>query len=69
MATTGFTAIEQQDNVALLIGPEGGLSDDEIGLAQQAGFQPVRFGPRVLRTETASAAALAIIQALWGDLG
>jgi 16S rRNA (uracil1498-N3)-methyltransferase len=69
MATTGFTAIQQQDNVALLIGPEGGLSDDEIKLAQQAGFQPVRFGPRVLRTETASAAALAIIQALWGDLG
>ena len=54
--------------VELLIGPEGGLDDDEIMLAEQAGFTPVRLGPRVLRTETASVVALSVLQALWGDL-
>jgi len=54
--------------VDLLIGPEGGLDDDEISAAQKAGFMPVRLGPRVLRTETAGVAALTVLQALWGDL-
>ena len=55
--------------VCLLIGPEGGFSDKEYGDAQAAGFTAVALGPRVLRTETAAAAALAIVQSLWGDLG
>tara|TARA_R110000782_G_scaffold102686_5_gene189917 strand:+ start:36 stop:506 length:471 start_codon:yes stop_codon:yes gene_type:complete len=55
-------------SLALLIGPEGGLSDDEITRAQTNGFKPTRFGPRVLRTETAPVAALALAQHLWGDL-
>jgi len=54
--------------VELLIGPEGGLDDDELVLAEQSGFTPVRLGPRVLRTETASVVALSVLQALWGDL-
>jgi len=54
--------------VELLIGPEGGLDDGEIDAAQRAGFAPVRLGPRVLRTETAGIVALAVLQALWGDL-
>lgn len=54
--------------VELLIGPEGGLDDDEVMLAESAGFIPVRLGPRVLRTETASVVALSVLQALWGDL-
>jgi 16S rRNA (uracil1498-N3)-methyltransferase len=54
--------------VELLIGPEGGLDDDELHLAAKAGFTPVRLGPRVLRTETAAVAALSVLQALWGDL-
>jgi 16S rRNA (uracil1498-N3)-methyltransferase len=53
--------------VSLLIGPEGGLSLDEIALAQQQGFSACRLGPRVLRTETAALAALATLQALLGD--
>ena len=53
--------------VTLLIGPEGGLSPTEITQAGQAGFSGVRLGPRILRTETAGLAALAAIQALWGD--
>jgi 16S rRNA (uracil1498-N3)-methyltransferase len=54
--------------VSLLIGPEGGLSDIEIGLAEEAQFQALRLGPRVMRTETAPLAAIAILQAQWGDM-
>jgi 16S rRNA (uracil1498-N3)-methyltransferase len=54
--------------VELLIGPEGGLDDDELIAAQKAGFMPVRLGPRVLRTETAAVVALSVLQGLWGDL-
>jgi 16S rRNA (uracil1498-N3)-methyltransferase len=53
--------------VQLLIGAEGGLDPQEMIAAQHAGFQAVRLGPRVLRTETAGLAALAALQALWGD--
>ncbi len=53
--------------VTLLIGPEGGLSRVEIAQAVLAGFNGVRLGPRILRTETAGLAALAAMQALWGD--
>jgi 16S rRNA (uracil1498-N3)-methyltransferase len=53
--------------VQLLIGAEGGLDPQEMIAARQAGFQAVRLGPRVLRTETAGLAALAALQALWGD--
>jgi 16S rRNA (uracil1498-N3)-methyltransferase len=54
--------------IELLIGPEGGLDDAELAAAELAGFAPVRLGPRVLRTETAGIVALAVLQALWGDL-
>jgi 16S rRNA (uracil1498-N3)-methyltransferase len=53
--------------MTLLIGPEGGLSPVEMQLAQSRGFQPVRLGPRILRTETAALAALSAVQTLWGD--
>lgn len=53
--------------ITLLIGAEGGLEPGEILAAGQAGFIPVRLGPRILRTETAGLAALAAIQTLWGD--
>lgn len=55
--------------VALLIGPEGGLSVAERDLALDAGFEAVRVGPRTLRTETAPLVALSIVQYLAGDLG
>jgi len=54
--------------VRLLVGPEGGLDEDEIDAARAHGFQTVRLGPRVLRTETAALAALTAVQLLWGDL-
>lgn len=53
--------------VQLLVGPEGGWSNDEIKLAQSSGFTAIRLGPRILRTETAPIATLAAMQMLWGD--
>jgi 16S rRNA (uracil1498-N3)-methyltransferase len=55
-------------SIVLLIGPEGGLSDNEIKAAIQHGFLPLNLGPRVLRTETASLAAITILQYRHGDL-
>lgn len=53
--------------IALLVGAEGGFTPAEQSAARARGFVPVRLGARVLRTETAGLAALAAIQALWGD--
>ncbi len=53
--------------VELLAGPEGGLSEPELKQARIAGYIPVKLGPRVLRTETAGPAAIAVLQALAGD--
>ncbi|MBK1680678.1 16S rRNA (uracil(1498)-N(3))-methyltransferase [Rhodocyclus tenuis] len=55
------------ERIELLIGAEGGLAPEEMRAAALAGFVAVRLGPRVLRTETASLAALAAMQCLWGD--
>jgi 16S rRNA (uracil1498-N3)-methyltransferase len=56
-----------QGEVHLLVGPEGGFEAGELLAAASAGFQPVRLGPRILRTETAGLASLAAMMALWGD--
>lgn len=55
--------------VCLLVGPEGGFDPQEALLARQAGFEPCRLGPRVLRTETAALAVLAALQFAAGDFG
>jgi len=54
--------------LCLLVGPEGGFSERECDDARIAGFAAVGLGPRILRTETAAVAAIAIAQSLWGDL-
>jgi len=54
--------------LAVLIGPEGGLTNDEVQRAVIHGFKAVKLGPRILRTETAALALLAAIQAKAGDL-
>ncbi len=58
---------ENTNEVALLLGPEGGFSPSELSLAESAGFQPVQLGTRILRTETAPIAALSALQLKWGD--
>jgi len=55
------------DQINLIVGPEGGWSENERQELINAGFKGIRLGPRVLRTETAPLAALAAIQTLWGD--
>lgn len=63
------TCPERSRRVTLLTGPEGGFSAQERDIAKASGFIPVRLGSRILRTETASIAALAAVQLLWGDFG
>lgn len=53
--------------IHLLIGAEGGLSPEEVSLAHNHGYTPIRLGKRILRTETAALTAIASIQTLWGD--
>ena len=55
-------------DVALLIGPEGGLTDQEFAAASAEGFQLLHLGPRVLRTETAPIAALSVLSVFWGEM-
>jgi 16S rRNA (uracil1498-N3)-methyltransferase len=59
---------ESPTRICLLIGPEGGFSDREYDDADTAGFTAVTLGPRILRTETAAVAAIAIAQSRWGDI-
>jgi len=57
-----------QQRIELFIGPEGGLNEDEIDSLKENKFESIRFGPRILRTETAGPAAISALQTLWGDL-
>ena len=67
-AATPLKRVPPATSVVLLIGAEGGLAPAEYQAAQANGFEPVNLGPRILRTETAPVAALAVLQAMWGDL-
>ncbi len=57
-----------QQKIELFIGPEGGLNEDETGYLRKNSFESIRFGPRILRTETAGPAVISAVQTLWGDL-
>ena len=64
----GLRQFPQMDNGAILaVGPEGGFTANDVTLLTQAGFRGLRLGPRILRTETAGVAALAALQAMFGD--
>ena len=65
---TAFGSNSRPHSIALLIGPEGGLTEEEISLAISKNFIAIQLGPRVLRTETASVVALSILGEKWGDL-
>jgi len=60
--------VNSKQRVRLLIGPEGGLSDDEIKRANDASFVDVLLGPRILRTETAALTAITALQCRFGDI-
>ncbi|GFO58497.1 ribosomal RNA small subunit methyltransferase E [Geomonas silvestris] len=64
-----FAAHPQAQSVAVVVGPEGGLTPEEVAAARSQGFVPVSLGRRILRTETAGLAIMAILQFHWGDLG
>lgn len=66
-ASRDLKSLEPSRAVTLLVGPEGGLAPEERRHAETRGFVPIRFGPRILRTETAPLAAIAAMQAFWGD--
>ncbi len=69
-ALSSWRALQNQpapDEVSLLVGPEGGFSPEEIADMAVQGWQSLLFGPRILRTETAGLAAMAALQARWGD--
>lgn len=57
------------DKVFILLGPEGGLTEEEIQGVEASGFEAVTLGPRILRAETATLAACSLIQYLLGDMG
>lgn len=60
--------VDSKQRVRLLIGPEGGLNDNEIKKANEASFVDVLLGPRVLRTETAALTAITALQCRFGDI-
>lgn len=62
-------ACEAPRRASVIVGPEGGLAEDEVALARGAGYTPVTLGRRILRTETAGPAIVAILQHRLGDLG
>jgi 16S rRNA (uracil1498-N3)-methyltransferase len=69
-AAQSLTGFEKPEQVTLLIGPEGGLTEQEIAFAvDRFDFKALQLGPRVLRTETAAISALTLMQYVWGDLG
>ncbi len=60
--------IHGDQKISVMVGPEGGFTEDEVTLARQEGFEPIHLGPRILRTETASLVLISIIQFVFGDL-
>jgi len=55
-------------SVSILVGPEGGLSKEEIAFAKRKDFLQITLGPRILRTETGALTAISILQSMWGDI-
>ncbi len=62
------TVNNSQQAIELFIGPEGGLNNEEKDYLKNNKFTDIRFGPRILRTETAGPAVISAIQMLWGDI-
>jgi 16S rRNA (uracil1498-N3)-methyltransferase len=67
-ATAPSTADSVPSDAALLIGPEGGLTNEEVAIAIEHGFSLLQLGPRILRTETAPVVALTALGIRWGEI-
>ncbi|MBD3586131.1 16S rRNA (uracil(1498)-N(3))-methyltransferase [Salinimonas sp. HHU 13199] len=69
VAQSGFSKTPYKtQGYRLLIGPEGGLSEQEVHQAQEGGYGAVNMGPRILRTETAAIASISLLQGIHGDI-
>jgi 16S rRNA (uracil1498-N3)-methyltransferase len=64
-----LNTLPQAKSIALLIGPEGGFSAQEVQIAHRHGAQSVSLGPRILRTETAAMVTAALVLYHYGELG
>jgi 16S rRNA (uracil1498-N3)-methyltransferase len=64
-----LAGIQSPQRIAVIVGPEGGLTSEEVTCALKCGFIPVSLGRRIVRTETAGLAILSILQFYWGDIG
>jgi 16S rRNA (uracil1498-N3)-methyltransferase len=65
---TVLAGMSAPESAALLIGPEGGWTPEEIDAARRAGFHPITLGQRTLRADATPIAAIAVLQFIWGDL-
>jgi len=61
--------LRRESRIFFIVGPEGGLSGQEVEEAKKVGFIPVTLGERILRSETASLCLMSILQYEWGDIG
>ncbi len=64
-----YEAHKKAGRIILLVGPEGGFTEEEFKQATEKAFLPFSLGPRILRCETAAIASVALVQHYWGDLG
>jgi 16S rRNA (uracil1498-N3)-methyltransferase len=64
-----LAGLERPPSLLLLVGPAGGFAPPEVARLRAAGYLSASLGPRILRAETAAVAAVALAQAVWGDLG
>lgn len=62
-------AFPEAKDIGIIIGPEGGMSENEVRALEELGAKQITLGPRILRTETAAIAAATMAMLLWGDIG
>lgn len=62
-------AFPEAKDIGIVIGPEGGMSENEVRALEELGAKQITLGPRILRTETAAIAAATMAMLLWGDVG
>lgn len=66
---TAREAFPEARDIGIVIGPEGGMSENEVRALEELGAKQITLGPRILRTETAAIAAATMAMLLWGDIG